>query len=162
VQTWAENLSKSLYLRPISQLPISNYSSGILHWARTHITAKKRFVATLPFFFLYASQMSRPYKSSCRGCWCYYLPLQMVRYIGADLYLAAPTNRICGGGLEIRIFSNDLGWKNDQNKSYRSRKVMKLYCLLLFHLKSFTAWKCWLKFNFKIVEELWFLFLISG
>ena len=63
---------------------------------------------------------------------------------------------------EIWIFWNDLGWTNSKNKSYRSRKVMKLCCLQPFHLKWFTTSKCCLKFNFEIVEELWFLFLISS
>jgi hypothetical protein len=32
-------------------------------------------------------------------------------------------------------FSNDLGWRNDQNKNYRSQKVMQLCSSQLFHLK---------------------------
>jgi hypothetical protein len=38
--------------------------------------------------------------------------------------------------------------------------VTELCCLQLFHLKSFTASKYYLKFNFKISEEYLFLFLI--
>jgi hypothetical protein len=55
-------------------------------------------------------------------------------------YPVAPTNRIWRLNIEpplqkdaeylkwsikIWIFSNDLGWRNDQNKSCRSRKVLK-------------------------------------
>ena len=33
-------------------------------------------------------------------------------------------------------FSNDLGWRNNQNKSCSAQKIMQLYSWRLFHLKS--------------------------
>jgi len=36
-------------------------------------------------------------------------------------------------------FSNNLRWRNDQNKSCRSREVMQLYSWWLFHLNSLRS-----------------------
>jgi hypothetical protein len=42
-------------------------------------------------------------------------------------------------------YSNDLRWRNDQNQSCRSRKVIKLYSWQLFHFNLFKV----SNFNFK-------------
>ena len=55
-------------------------------------------------------------------------------------------------------FLNVLKWRNDQNKSCRSRKVMQLYSWQLFHLKSSCHGKLRLNFSnlkFKFCKRSW-------
>jgi hypothetical protein len=40
-----------------------------------------------------------------------------------------------------------VGWRNDQNRSYRYWWVMQLCYWWLFQLKSFSIWKCCLKLS---------------
>jgi hypothetical protein len=111
-----------------------------------HATTAKTICSNALFFFRGGSngdEMSRP----TNGPICRSVSISSRPPIQMDVeYLKL--------SIKIRIFSNNLGWINDQNKSCRSRKVMKLCYLQLFHLKSFTALKYYLKLKFEIIEEL--------
>jgi hypothetical protein len=54
-------------------------------------------------------------------------------------------------------FSNDVGWSNNQNKSWRSQNIIQLYSWLLFHLKSSMQGKLYLiflTFEFRILQTI--------
>ena len=85
------------------------------------------------------------------------LPLrQSLVDVYRELLLLFSPQSVCWGKniknyVRISNCSNKVGWRNNQNKSYRSRWVVQLWCCWLFHLKSFTAPKFCLKFsNFEI------------
>jgi hypothetical protein len=50
--------------------------------------------------------------------------------------------------VKFDFFSNDLRWRNDQTKSWRSQKVMQLCSWQLFHSKSSIQGKLGLNFSY--------------
>jgi len=56
-------------------------------------------------------------------------------------------------------FSNELGWRNDQNKTCRFQKVIQFCSWQLFHLKSSIQGKLWVNF---LTFEIQILQMTSG
>jgi hypothetical protein len=53
-----------------------------------------------------------------------------------------------------KVYYHFVGWRNDQNKSFRPWRVVQLCCWWLFQLESFAILKSCLKLSFSEIENL--------
>jgi hypothetical protein len=64
----------------------------------------------------------------------------MSKYVSQDFIVLIPKESICSKVTsECVVVEKDHGWRNNQNKSCISQKVMQLYSSQLFDLNSFHA-----------------------